>query len=360
VRGNTVRAEEPARTLEVAVDAPRAWATFASAYDPRYNNFDVLRFALAAAVIWSHCFPLSGRSEDWMYAASGQIDGGSLAVDGFFVLSGFLITQSWLARPELAAYARKRMLRIMPALLAALVFGAFVVGPFVTELSSGAYLLSGRPWAHFLGVALHRYLLIPGAFATNPLPDVMNSSLWSLRYELLCYGLLPVLALTGPRRWGPAVIGLLAVSWCAYGLTSGLGILPTLVRLVACFAAGMFFYTFRNRIPYTAGLVALAAAVLAVTFVGGGLRLALPIAGGYLLLCAAFARRIPAQRFGRHGDLSYGLYVYAYPVQQSWVYFFGPDVAYVPYFVATFVLTAGLAFCSWHLIEAPALARKGR
>ena len=103
--------------------SPGVVPSLAAVYDRRRNNFDVLRFGLATAVIWSHCYALAGRSMDPVFALTGQIDAGSLAVEAFFVLSGFLITQSWDGDPDLRSFTTKRTLRLVPALVAALVFG---------------------------------------------------------------------------------------------------------------------------------------------------------------------------------------------------------------------------------------------
>jgi peptidoglycan/LPS O-acetylase OafA/YrhL len=209
-----------------------------------------------------------------------------------------------------------------------------------------------------LGVFVHRFLLIPGTFSGNPMSEFMNSSLWSLRYEILCYALLPLLALAGAARWRRAVATLFVGAYVVWLLIEGPGKFPLVPRLVAFFAAGMFCYTFRDLIPYRKTLALAAAVLLVATFFTRGFRFALPIAGTYLLFFLAFSRRIRLQRFGKHGDLSYGLYVYAYPIQQTLMYMLGPEVPFVVFFGAAFGATSGVAYCSWHVIEKPALELK--
>jgi peptidoglycan/LPS O-acetylase OafA/YrhL len=340
--------------------------TFASAYRREANNFDFLRFVLASLVIWSHSFPLSGRGMDWCYASSGQIDAGSLAVDGFFVLSGFLVTQSWLSCPNIWIFGRKRLLRIGPALLAALAFGALVVGPLNSTLPVRAYFESRYPWDHFLGLILNRYLFVPTVFATNPVPFLVNSPLWSLRYEILCYAGVALLGMNRSRRWSASIVALFVASWLSFLVYREVGgdALPsvpeTLSRLTACFSAGMLFYVFRARVPYRFEVAGAAALVCAGTFLAGGFRGAFPIAGGYLLLYVAFSPDIPLSRFGRYGDFSYGLYVFAYPIQQTVVRVLGSGVPVAVLFGISFLATLLLAATSWHLIEAPALSLKPR
>lgn len=340
--------------------------TFASVYRREANNFDCLRFILASLVIWSHCFPLSGRGMDWFYAASGQIDGGSLAVDGFFILSGFLVTQSWLSCPSIPIFARKRFLRIGPALLAALAFGALVIGPLNSTLPVRAYFESRQPWDHFLGVMLNRYLFLSSVFSTNPVPYLVNSPLWSLRYEIACYAAVALLGLNRSRSWSASIVVVFVTSWLsflAYRLVSTdamASILETLARLSACFSAGMLFYVFRSQVPYRLELAGIACLVCVGTFLLGGFRSAFPIAGGYLLLYVAFSSALPLSRFGRYGDFSYGLYVFAYPIQQTVVRVLGSGVSVAMLFGISFVATLALAIVSWHLIEAPALSLKPR
>src|SRR5262245_44159743 len=163
--------------------SPKRPVSLAAVYDRRTNNFDALRFALAAVVLWSHTFPLSGRPMDPLFRLSRQIDGGSLAVEAFFIVSGFLVAQSWEVDPSALRFLLKRGLRIVPALLASLVFGALIVGPLASAQPVQSYFASGAPWWHFLGVVLNRHLAIPGTFPDNPLPAAMNYSLWSLRFD---------------------------------------------------------------------------------------------------------------------------------------------------------------------------------
>ena len=336
--------------------------TLAEVYQGRWNNFDVLRFGLATAVIWSHCYALAGRSMDPVFAFTRQIDAGSLSVDCFFVLSGFLITQSWVSDPNLRDYTIKRALRLVPALIAALIFGTLIVGPMVTTVPLATYFGSWSTWAHFGGVVLHRHLGSPLLFPDNPLPNWLNSSLWSLRYEIFCYGLVAGLGMVRGMRWlvaSPLVLGtaLGGQMLLAAGGHAG-GIPETTLRLVACFFAGSSLYVARDRVPFSPALGAAAGLLLLAGAWFGAFRFLFPLAGSYLLLFLAFWPALPLQRFGRYGDFSYGLYVFAYPIQQAIVQVAGPGVPIPLFFILAFVPTVLLAALSWHFIEAPALAHK--
>jgi len=341
-------------------------AVLGDVYDRRVNNFDALRFVLATAVIWSHCYVLAGRPMDPVFALTRQIDAGSLAVQAFFVLSGFLITQSWDGDPHLRNFAIKRALRLVPAMIAALVFGALIVGPLVCSVTSAQYLLAPSTWAHFGGVLFNRYLASPLLFGGNPVAHQLNASLWSLRYEILCYGVVAVVgAWAGSRRWtivSPLLLagGLAGGSVLAWLGAPIEGIPATLAWLVACFFAGSTLYALRRHIPFSPLLAAAAAAALLAGALVGGLRFIFPLAGTYLLLFLACWRALPLQGFGRYGDFSYGLYVFAYPLQQSIVRVTGPGVSIPAFFGLAFGTTLALAMLSWRFIEAPSLARKPR
>jgi peptidoglycan/LPS O-acetylase OafA/YrhL len=190
---------------------------------------------------------------------------------------------------------------------------------------------------------------------------MVNAPLWSLRYEVVCYGLVALVGWVAVRAWGAAVAATFAACWTIALVEPPIGAVPmALARLGACFTAGMLFYAWRDRIPYHPALAAVAAAVLLATFLTSGFRLAFPIAGAYLLFFVAFARGAGVAGFARYGDFSYGLYVLGYPIQQTLVHSLGPDHSVAFYFVTAFALTLVLAAASWHLVEAPALARKPR
>src|SRR4051794_5607980 len=107
----------------------------------RQNNIDFLRFYLAAVVIFSHSYPMlwgSNNREPVSLATRGQRTGGELAVDGFFILSGFLIARSWMSSRGLGDYLRRRALRIYPGFLGAIAFSALIAAPRLQD-SPAAY-----------------------------------------------------------------------------------------------------------------------------------------------------------------------------------------------------------------------------
>jgi peptidoglycan/LPS O-acetylase OafA/YrhL len=337
--------------------------TFGTAYDPARNNFDLLRLVLAGLVLWSHSYSLAGTS-DPLRRLTGVLEGGRLGVEGFFVLSGFLVTQSWHRSTSAGTFAVKRALRVFPALVAAVVLSALVIGPFVTERSLAEYFAWSRPWLVFPGIVLHRFLAVPGAFPQNVFPGHVNASLWTLRYELFCYVMVAALGIVTARRRRPALLAVFAAAWLAALAQPDKGWFGGaeywLPHLVSFFVAGMLFYELRELVPYSGWTALVAVIGLGAGAAAGRIDAALPIFGGYLVLAIAFAPGLPAAGVTRYGDLSYGLYVYAYPIQQLALHAAGGRLDPLAVLAVSLPATLLLAALSWRWIEEPALARKPR
>lgn len=336
----------------------------------RDNNFDALRFGAAALVILSHSFVLTGSSfEPLAWATNGFESLGGLGVAIFFVMSGFLITDSWQRDPRPRAFARKRLLRIEPALAAAILLVMFVLGPLASSLGPGRYFAEPAAWDYLWGLSIFRMrYFLPGVFEANPVPRAVNGSLWTIPVEVGCYitvGLLGWLGLF-PRRLLAllALVGLLVVDWRPLGIDLGRPLSGVWVRSYARYAsyffAGAFLYLMPRPLLRSPALAFLALLVLVAgvrtSYAAPVARLTLPI----LVLFAASAPVPALQSFGRHGDFSYGMYLYAFPIQQ-WLVGAVP-VARTPagLFALSFLLTVAVAAVSWHLLEAPALRLKAR
>jgi peptidoglycan/LPS O-acetylase OafA/YrhL len=334
--------------------------------DFRQNNFDFLRFALALAVIYAHShLCLHGLADGRRTAAARwAADVGTLALNCFFIISGFLITHSWAKDPRLTQFLRKRVLRIYPGFVAAMLFCAFVVAPLASDGSA--------PWLSphrlrnlvFHSAVLHPYAGV-GTFTSNPFPGAVNVSMWSIRYEFWCYVAIGLAATAGLLRRPRAVLTLLAAVYALYvaqavrpwlpdwgAVQVVVGELANWPRFATCFLAGSVFYAFRGRIPRSAALAGVSVIALAAAHaLDGGPAAAVPVFGTYLVLYLAYAREIPLQSFGRHGDFSYGTYLYAFPIQQLLVMYLPGRWKVASLFVAASVLALAAGFLSWHLVE---------
>jgi peptidoglycan/LPS O-acetylase OafA/YrhL len=327
--------------------------------DSRDNNFDVLRLFAAAIVLVSHSFFLAGV-EDPVGTATG-ITLGSLGVALFFGMSGYHILKTWSYDPKVLSYARKRALRIMPALWVALLLTTLVLGPLVTELSLGAYLADPGTWRYLLlGSALLTFGgVLPGVFADNPYPDAVNGSLWTLPIEASAYVMVAVLGVVGVLRHRISVplllVAALTVSWAVQENDVLLNL-----RLYAFFLMGMTLYAWRDRIVLSWPLALIGLMAWVVSFNSSVLVVVSATALPYAAMVVAYRTPHALRRLVHFGDVSYGLYIYAFPVQQLVAWSIGDDVTPLQIFAVSLPIAWLCGLASWRLVERPALRLKPR
>jgi len=330
------------------------------------NNFNLIRFLAAFAVLVSHSFLIStGIWNSEPLRSSYGLTWGDIAVNVFFVTSGFLVTASLLSRRNAIAFVQARALRIYPALLVMLILVVFVMGSALTAESLREYLGARQTWHYFVKNALLvagiNYEL-PGLFVSNPFKLSVNDSLWTLVYEVHMYVALLVIWLVcrGSRAFTMVVVGCAIVSGAIYLWGGHFEPASQYSRLGFMFFTGAGFYVLRSRIVlYRAAFAALAGAVAISLLQRETFFFVLSFSLAYLLMYSAYAFGGAIRAFNRVGDYSYGIYIYAYPVQQSLTSVFkGISTLDLMMFSAT--VTLGLAALSWHLIERRALSLKGR
>jgi peptidoglycan/LPS O-acetylase OafA/YrhL len=310
------------------------------------NSFDLLRLLAATAVIFHHDWPLAGLPVRRLFST----DFGELGVGVFFVISGYLVTASWRRAPRLGDFLKKRLLRIEPALVASVAVTALVFGAYATTLPLADYFREPTVWLYVVRNTLLYPVTydLPGVFTHNPVPDTVNGSLWTLRLEFSFY--LVVAGLGLARLLTPRVVGTLAVAAAAAFLvlhvvrpdlrTGGFMRLADIAALNGfLFLAGAFLNLRDRPVPVWAAVV-LTPLLLTPAWVFG--LPALVVAVGSLR-----SVRLP-------GDISYGLYIYAFPLQQILA-----AHGKLSFAVAVLV-TAPFAIASWFLIEKPALRLKPR
>jgi peptidoglycan/LPS O-acetylase OafA/YrhL len=352
------------------------------------NSLDFIRFAAAVAVIFSHSYPYALGSAyqplDPLWGLTNHVfTTGMLAVAIFFIISGFLVAASMERSGSAIAYVKARFLRIYPGLFVLVLVTIFVLGPLVTTLSPGDYFRQAQTYEYFQVLLLFDVLehSLPGVFVTNAYPLLLNGSLWTLFWEMLCYLLILLLWLMKLLRryavlllWIVIVVAYLLVGsidptalftskstlYLIYALlNSSLG--ASFLLLASYFFAGTVFYLFRDRIVMTLWVLLLALGTLILCLVAGqGFKIWFALFSAYLVFYAASSPRSPFMRFGQHGDFSYGLYIYAPLVQQSLVYVFGGKMEPMVNFVFATPITLILAVFSWKFIEKPALKLKDR
>jgi peptidoglycan/LPS O-acetylase OafA/YrhL len=335
--------------------------------DFRSNNIGFLRFLFAATVVWSHAFPLGGFGEDPLSRLNFNAPTtGLLAVGGFFVLSGFLITRSYETVCSVGRFIWHRFLRIFPAFWTCLVVTAFGLAPLAFAYQHGTlHHYFGEipaPWSYvasnfFLAIYQQR---IGTVFAHVPSPFDTNLSLWTLSPEFLCYLCVAALGIVGIIRRARGAVGIVALlllaTYAALLWLYGNIYLIQVEALFVYFAFGAFAYLNRDRIPMTAGIALLCLATLLATLTTKGFAYVVIPCVAYLTLFAAM--RLPVRSFDRRVDVSYGLYIYAFPVQQLLAMYGVTKFGFTPYFVCALGVALALAAASWFTIEKPSLSLK--
>ncbi len=326
------------------------------------DNMTALRLLAATLVVLGHSYVLAGPGrifDDPVYRLLGHSFSHLAGVMMFFTLSGLLITLAWQRRPDIRYFLRSRAMRILPALIACVSVSALLLGPLLTSEPLQRYLGSAQPWVYIGGNAslLHLQWLLPGVFETNPGSDHVNGSLWTLPVEAGLYLVVAALGLIGAlhlRAWiaNLAVLGI-AIAFL-HGPLSAPGNTALEPALVAFFTFGALCCINRRWLPIS-GWILLGIGVLAWLFRNSGaypLLLALSIA--YATLWLAYAPRLPEVRLG---DLSYGTYLWGFPVQQTLIAGFDLRSPLLVFCLALPV-TLLLAALSWRLIERPCLRWK--
>lgn len=327
----------------------------------RDNNFDALRITAALCVIVGHSFILTGRPGGPTFAGVALE---YLGVSIFFVISGYLITGSWERSRSIGQYVSSRALRIAPLLFLVILLSALLMGPLVSTLSPGAYFSDGGTWRYLVNLVLLPADGLPGVFGDVPYPGVVNGSVWTLRAEVICYLVVLLLGLL-PRRAQLAGFALFGVGAVVLVLAG-----PVIVAGSNVSAAGGTWVYFaigalvRLVVPREALRVPVAVGVLVVWLVAAWLlpSIAVPLAWialPYVLLSFGLASTPVLRRAARFGDLSYGLYLWAFPVQQLVLLTLGV-LPWAINLVVVVALTAALAYASWHLLEKRALAARFR
>ncbi|WP_158671898.1 acyltransferase family protein [Bradyrhizobium guangdongense] len=336
------------------------------------NNFNILRLVAATLVIFSHGveLPTGARSRDWAFYLTGQ-PLSWYAVNLFFIVSGYLIFASWHSKPSVVRFAKARILRIVPGLAVMLVLSLVVLGCFFSTLDFPDFISSGDTLKYFVGClsVVFVQMNLPGVFEQNPISAV-NGSLWTLRYEVFCYGMVAALGSIGllsTRRLRRSILclttmaALVATIWIEVYVQQPSGLLyiaHQCGRLGFCFLLGGLVLEFKPRVPFK-GTLALSSIAIAASLIGTWLFS--PVATVSLAYVAFWFAFIPDNRHlelaRKWPDYSYGLYIYAFPVQQAIVATIENPL---PSQVTTLglVISLGLAALSWHCVEKRALALK--
>jgi peptidoglycan/LPS O-acetylase OafA/YrhL len=343
----------------------RGRSTVAEALANPHNNFGLLRLIMALAVVVSHAFSVTdGRVEQEPWFQTTGFTLGEHAVNGFFAISGFLVTMSFVRRGW-RDYLVARLLRIAPGLIAATLIVALGLGALMTALDLSSYFRDPRLWRFITGTltTFKSAAALPGVFESNPLPFPLGT-VWTLKYETLCY--LGVLGagraglLARPRLALAALLALtLAIVLREVLAPHGSKGMETALRLPLIFLAGGVVYLYRETIPLSLPLLAVALLALVPLSFTPLYKAALYLVTAWAILVLALAPALTRRSGEPPADLSYGVYLYGWPVQQA-LHALYPALGAVTLLWPSLAVTLVVATLSWYLIEKPALGLKRR
>ncbi|OMB99288.1 acyltransferase [Mycobacterium sp. NS-7484] len=332
--------------------------TLGQVFDKRHNALTAWRLVLAIGVVFWHSWPLTGREIDNVPLTRLLSD---MFADGFFVISGFLITAAWIRRPHLKEYWASRFLRIFPGLWVCLTIVAFVIAPIAAKIQDSSLTLSSQiAYVVNNGLLNVAYGGIDGTPTDVPFPGIWDGSIWTLFFVLLCDVLVSVVGFLGllKRRWTIPTMFVLALCWSAYVSYTppGYSMAQMLARFAVVFLAGAMFYQYQDKIPARWSLVALSVALVAASGFIQNYRMlgVLPLAYA-IIVSGALIRKSRLRN-----DFSYGVYIYAFPVQQLLAVCGLAPLNPFLFFVLATAAVLPIAALSWFLVEKRASALKAR
>lgn len=318
------------------------------------NNFNVLRLLLATFVLFDH----SALLTHWKFTP--PINLGDFAVDAFFSISGFLITASWIRHRNPASFLARRVLRIYPAFLVCCGISGFVAAPALFGWKVYFDTLNLRRFVTYACLLQYRGPLarIAGGYAQ------FNVPVWTIHMEFCCYALLLGIATIGllKHRW-LILLAFIGSTICyavpawrdmfAAHLTQPY-LLPlpvAFLRFLGFFLAGSVSFLYRDRIRLCARHALFAAGISAVAlYPPSMLQPILPWTVTYVILWLAFARIRPLQWFRHQADISYGTYLYGWPIQFT-LLFLRPEISFGAHFLLSCLGAYFCGFASWNLVE---------
>lgn len=339
----------------------------------RDNNFNLIRFFAATLVLYSHSFALSlGTGDAEPLKNLIGMTWGTIAVDVFFVTSGFLIANSFFERRSIISFAWARILRIYPAIVVATIFCVFVIGLAITTNRPSDYLL--HPQTHhfllkniivFSGIEFY----LPGVFTNTPYKNMVNGSLWTLPYELKMYGCLAIIGASVifiQKRLRKNILVFFFVMIAIASVSANIinhfhaFMSDDFIRLFSIFFVGAAFYICRDRVHISSGAFFLILmATLASSFDKDVFFILYTFSLPYLIFYLAYVPSGAIRNFNKSGDYSYGIYIYAWPVQQTIVTTI-PNISATPMALISFCITLALAYLSWNLVEKKCLRLKNK
>ncbi|MES2417965.1 MAG: acyltransferase [Bacteroidota bacterium] len=339
--------------------------TIGNIYNPKENGIGFMRLVLALFVVIQHSFALNNLTDP--LTKIGLSSFGSLGVNGFFILSGYLIAASWLNNKSFISFSWRRILRIFPAFWICLLFTSFIIAPIMASIGGNHFdIVFLKQQLSYVYKNLFLIIVQPDIanLSTNYYEHALNGSFWTLSWEFSFYILIAIAGIVGllnKQKWIFVIIMALYIFsyWasdckCAiflkYYVSERIAILPFM------FGLGALGYLFKHKIPNSTLLfiVCIIAWVLDIKY-----NLFIPLHPFFFLYIILWLMvNLPIKSFEKNGDYSYGIYIYHFPIIQLLLLSFNFDLN--PWLLSSIAIipTGILAYLSWHYIERPALSFK--
>ncbi len=333
------------------------------------NSFGVVRIAMALAVLVSHSYLLARgtSSAEPIHNLTGH-SLGEHAVQVFFFLSGILVAQSFDRSRSMLDFVAGRVLRIFPGLIVCVLLTALVLGPHMSVLEPGRYFTDPQV-LHYIARTLSLSTgsaPLPGVFEAHPLPAIVNMSLWTLKYEVLCYAGLAIAGAAGlfSARWGKVSAPLLALFLTLVFIEQPKAIetytsIDNIRYFALFFGMGTLAYLVRDWLPIHGGIVVPLFALFVLALGTRFGELATAIFLGYATLWVATLSFGPLRTLTNRYDLSFGAYIYACPIQQMLIEKL-PGIDPLLSAALAILIVLPIAFLSWVLVERTALKQRFR
>lgn len=334
------------------------------------NNFNLLRFIAASLVLYAHSYPLLfGEKVSDPFKNLIGMHLGEVAVDIFFITSSFLIANSFFYKKSIISFLWARFLRIYPALFVAILF-SILLGLYFTDYSFYNYTFNIDTFKYFLkniilffGVEYY----LPGVFSDNPYSPAVNGSLWTLPWEVKMYVYLLIIGLivlffnkkfnTNITRTIFSFIGISSILLYIFNHFEHI-LNDNFIRLFCFFFSGVMYYILSKNIMINLKIFLFFLSLLIISVINSELFFILyVITLPYIIFSIVYLIKGQILKFNLIGDYSYGIYIYAFPVQQSIVALF-PNISLIYMILSSFLITLFLAVISWHIIEKNALKLK--
>jgi peptidoglycan/LPS O-acetylase OafA/YrhL len=340
----------------------------------KFNSFGFLRLLLAIAVVFHHSLVLTGHSAVTYLGKLGGIDLGTLGVAGFFAISGFLLFGS-TRRLTSHQFVIHRVFRLFPGLWVCLTICAFAIVPFANRMS--AYESSFNFFTtqdSSLSYSISNSILfvfqdsIGTVFGQNTYPLAVNGSLWTLAPEFICYMGLLVVAITSRRnlkiQFGLILFALLVFSTIWMGSQSQKNeiysqIVNPASGLAIAFCTGSLLAILLGYFPIRPGIIPSLIGLAMWTAIGANGPLSLIILSILIVSLGIGVTSKPLVKIGRDVDLSYGIYLYHFPITQTilatgtyaWSRFISPTLLTILVLAVSVIF----AFLSWKFVEKPSI-----